>query len=30
MALPVGQTTKIATWAVFKGDGEFASLDAAR
>jgi hypothetical protein len=26
----VGQTTKGATWAVFKGNGEFASLDAAR
>jgi Tannase-like family of unknown function (DUF6351) len=26
----IGQTTKVATWAVFKGNGEFASLDAAR
>jgi Tannase-like family of unknown function (DUF6351) len=26
----VGQTTKVATWAVFKGNGEFTSLDAAR
>ena len=25
----IGQTTKVATWAVFKGNGEFASLDAA-
>jgi uncharacterized tannase-like protein DUF6351 len=25
-----GQTTKVATWAVFKGNGEFTSLDAAR
>jgi hypothetical protein len=26
----VGQTTKVATWAVFKGNGEYASLDAPR
>jgi Tannase-like family of unknown function (DUF6351) len=26
----IGQTTKVATWAVFKGNGEFASLDAGR
>jgi uncharacterized tannase-like protein DUF6351 len=26
----LGQTAKVATWAVFKGNGEFASLDAAR
>jgi Tannase-like family of unknown function (DUF6351) len=26
----IGQTTKVATWAVFKGNGEFTSLDAAR
>jgi hypothetical protein len=26
----VGQTTKVVTWAVFKGNGEYASLDAPR
>jgi Tannase-like family of unknown function (DUF6351) len=26
----VGQTTKVITWAVFKGNGEYASLDAPR
>jgi len=26
----LGQTAKVTTWAVFKGNGEFASLDAPR
>jgi hypothetical protein len=26
----IGQTTKVVTWAVFKGNGEYASLDAPR